>query len=260
MHKEEEKMKPALFLEGMTSIRAVIDAMEEPFLENDRRIKEILYDQDAKKLLPTVRWLTRKSEELGFSMTPSRREDMEEIAIGTTHGGFIAKCTDRTIPPLTPELPLLKSHGFFVMLEGIEDPYNFGYALRSLYAFGATGIILPERNWMTAAGVVARASAGASERLPVYTAPPEDAAKTMKELGYRIVCADTRTSLLLPDADLKKPILLIIGGERRGISRSLLEQADLLVKIPYGRSFNASLSAASAADVMGYEIAKQNGL
>lgn len=72
------------------------------------------------------------------------------------------------------------------MLEGIEDPYNFDYALRSLYAAGADGIILSERNWMTAAGIVCRASAGASELIPLYLCG-NDPAGVMKAAGYRVV-------------------------------------------------------------------------
>jgi 23S rRNA (guanosine2251-2'-O)-methyltransferase len=144
------------------------------------------------------------------------------------------------------------------MIEGIEDPYNFGYSLRSLYATGCSGIILPERNWMSAAGVVARSSAGASELFPIFKSEPAAAAEHFKKLGYTIVCADENTDNLLGKCELQLPILLIVGGEKRGISRSLLDLADTLVKIPYGREFKASLSAASATTMFAYEIMRQN--
>ena len=57
---------------------------------------------------------------------------------------------------------------------------------------------------------------------------------------------------------VKKPLLMIVGGEKRGISRGLLDLADTLVKIPYGREFKASLSAASATTMFAYEIMRQN--
>ena len=119
-------------------------------------------------------------------------------------------------------------------------------------------MVLGERNWMSAAGVVARASAGASELLPLYLGDTSAAAELFKARGYRVVCADTRTEVMLPDADLSLPLFLIVGGEKRGISRALLERCDLAVRIPYGRDFNASLSAASAATILGYEIRRQN--
>ena len=144
------------------------------------------------------------------------------------------------------------------MIEGIEDPYNFGYALRSLYAMGCNGIILSERNWMSAAGVVARSSAGASEQLLMYRSNASAAANYFKQRGFSIVCADERTDNILGKCDLKLPLLLIIGGEKRGISKSVLDTADVLVKIDYGREFQASLSAASAAAMFAYEIKRQN--
>ena len=144
------------------------------------------------------------------------------------------------------------------MLEGIEDPYNFGYSLRSLYATGCDGIILTERNWMSAAGVVARSSAGASELFPIFKSDPIDAAKFFKEQGYTIVCADENTDNVLGKCELKLPLLLIVGGEKRGISSALIKHADLKVKINYNRDFHASLSAASATPMFAYEIMRQN--
>ena len=144
------------------------------------------------------------------------------------------------------------------MIQGIEDPYNFGYALRSLYAMGCSGIILAERNWMSASGVVARSSAGASEMFKIYRSDPLEAVKLFKKIGYKVVSADERCDNVLGKCDLKTPLLLIVGGEKRGISREILDECDLLVKINYGREFRASLSAASATTMFAYEIARQN--
>ena len=144
------------------------------------------------------------------------------------------------------------------MIEGIEDPYNFGYSLRSLYACGCSGVILSERNWMSAAGVVARASAGASEALPVFSGNIEDSIKIAKSIGYRVACAGIRDAVSHIDADLKKPLLLVVGGEKRGISATVAALADITVRIDYGRAFRGSLSTASAATVLGFEILRQN--
>ena len=144
------------------------------------------------------------------------------------------------------------------MIQGIEDPFNFGYSLRSLYACGACGILLPKRNWMSAAGVVCRSSAGASEMFAVYKCDEIEAAKMFKDNGFNVVCADERTDNILGQCALPCPILLVVGGEKRGISRGLLDLADTLVKIPYGREFKASLSAASATTMFAYEIMRQN--
>ena len=129
----------------------------------------------------------------------------------------------------------------------------------SLYAAGIDGIIVTERNWFGAAGVVARASAGTSELIGVYKVPqPLDAVKLFKDKGYSIACAGIRDSVDLFDTDLKKPILVMIGGEKRGLSRAVLDSADSIVRIGYGREFNGSLSASASASVFAFELMRKN--
>ncbi len=258
MHKEVENFSSSPIFEGMTSIRAVLAAMAAGSPTNNRRIVKILYAEERiKKIGKEVAYLGHRGNDYGFPVLPVSEEEINRITTGNTHGGIVAFCTERDIPDLSM-LTDPPKNGFYCMIEGIEDPYNFGYALRSLYACGVDGIILPKRNWMSAAGVVARASAGASEELSLFSAAPLFAASYFRKKGYKIVAADADTSISLPNADLKKPIFLVIGGEKRGISGILAQEIDFTVKIPYGRPFNAALSAASAATIFGYEILRQN--
>ena len=259
MQKEYLKFQDATYFEGMTSIRAIIEGIDSGV--NDRQISTILFDKDKlAKNAKTIGYLRAVSDKYGFELKESDAEALEEIALGNSHGGIVAVCKERTIPTLTEELfsAEIERNGFYAMIQGIEDPYNFGYALRSLYAVGCNGIILGERNWMSAAGVVCRSSAGASEMFPVYKCDEIEAAKLFKNAGYNIVCADERTDNVLGECSLHFPILLVVGGEKRGISRGLIDLADTLVKIPYGREFKASLSAASATTMFAYEIMRQN--
>lgn len=254
MQKESIKFQSSTVLEGMTSLRALFTARADGI--NDRPIKRVLFNKD--KTYREWGYLRAMASEHDFLLEGVSTSKIDELALGNTHGGIIAECGERTLPLLQSSLSAIQKQGFYAMIQGIEDPYNFGYALRSLYACGVNGIILSERNWLSAAGVVARASAGASERLAVYVADPAQAASLFHEIGYSIVCADERTNNVLHTTSLKMPLLLIVGGERRGISRNLLDQADIVVKIPYGRDFAASLSAASATTILGYEIMRQN--
>ena len=255
MQKEEIKFSNSTVFEGMTSIRAVLNGGHSD--NNDRKIEKILYDpKKITKIGKNLGYLKAISIERGFSVAESTKDYLDSITLGNSHGGLVALCSERVIPCLTEnDIP---ENGFFAMIEGIEDPYNFGYSLRSLYPCGCDGIILTERNWMSAAGVVCRSSAGASELFKMYTYNDEYFLKAFKEKGYKIVCADERTENILGECELKKPLLLIVGGEKRGISRSLLTYADTLVKIPYERDFKASLSAASATTMFAYEIMRQN--
>lgn len=255
MIKETDRQIPSNILEGITSVSALLAARDAGV--NDRPILEIRFDKAKKqKKAREFAFLARKCKELQIPLTLTDGAALEAICIGNTHGGIVAICGDRTIPsPTTQNLP---SNGFLCLLEGIEDPYNFGYALRSLYAAGCDGILLGERNWMSSAGVVARASAGASESFPLWSGDTLQAVKTLKGMGYRVVCAGIRDSVGLYEADLKKPLLLVVGGEKRGISAEMLSLADEIVRIDYGREFRGSLSAASAATVMAFEILRQN--
>lgn len=255
MKKEESRFTESTLFEGMTSIRAVLTAMDTKI--SDRRISRILVDADKQKSrAKELGWLKHKAEEHGFSIEIVSSAEIEAVTTGNTHGGLLAECSARTIPQL-PEAEI-KPDGFYVMLEGIEDPYNFGYALRSLYACGADGIVLSPRNWMSAAGVVCRSSAGASELLPLYECDPVQSAAYFRQHGYRLLCAGIRDSISSFDCDMRCPVYLIVGGEKRGISGALLDMADEIVRIDYGRSFGGSLSAASAASMLGYEVMRQN--
>jgi 23S rRNA (guanosine2251-2'-O)-methyltransferase len=256
MIKEDIKFKDSCVFEGMTSIRAIIKSYDNNI--SDRKIKQILYDKDKiEKISKEIGYFRAVSEKYGFELIESDKNSLDKITLGNSHGGIVAVCSERKLSDLS-DVTDIKAHGFYAMIQGIEDPYNFGYALRSLYATGCDGIILPERNWMSAAGVVCRSSAGASELFPIFKSEPVSAVEFFKNKAYTVICADERTDNILGKCELKKPLLLIIGGEKRGISKSLLEKCDMRVKINYARNFNASLSAASATTMFAYEIMRQN--
>ncbi len=256
MQKEYIKFQDSCIFEGMTSIRAILKGKELGF--NDRKIIKILFDKNRiYKISKDIGYLRAVSKNFDFEIEQCDALLLDKMTLGNSHGGIVAVAEHRTLPCLSPNVNIEKT-GFYVMIEGIEDPYNFGYSLRSLYAMGCSGIILTERNWMSAAGVVARSSAGASEMFKMFKSTPEEATLFFKNNGYTIVCADENTDNVLGKYPLKLPILLLVGGEKRGLSKKLLESADALVKINYAREFRASLSAASATTMFAYEIMRQN--
>ena len=254
MQKEYEKFATSTTFEGMTSVRAILKGVDAG--TNDRQITSILYDiAKTSKISKEIGYLRAVSQKYGFEVVESTTLELEKLALGNTHGGIIALAGERTIPYLEPKHII--SGGFYAMIDGIEDPYNFGYSLRSLYACGCDGIILGERNWMSAAGIVCRSSAGASEMFNVYKSTDDSTIRIFKDAGYSIVCADERTDDVLGEVTIPRSILLVVGGERRGISKDMLSVADMKIKIPYAREFRASLSAASATTMFAYEIMRQ---
>ena len=251
MKKESEKFESSSLFEGMISLRILLSD------KRKRDIRMVYVDESQKKKKAReLSYIRAKSYERGFPINIVDHDTFERLTTGQTHGGIAALCSERRIPALQKEH--IVTGGFYVMLEGIEDPYNFGYALRSLYAAGADGIILSPRNWMSAAGLVCRASAGASELFDLYEASGEDAARLFKSIGYTVVAAGIKNSVSAYETSLLKPLFLIVGGEKRGISASLTSLCDKTVRLDYGRECPFSLSAASAASILGFEVMRQN--
>ena len=123
---------------------------------------------------------------------------------------------------------------------------------------GATGLVLPERNWMSAAGTVIKASAGASERIKTAVCGNlKDFLLHAKAAGLAVLCAERKDAVPLYEQRLDGPLLLAVGGEKRGVSKTVFDLADRKVYIPYGRDFRNSLSASAACAVFAFEIYRQ---
>ena len=255
MQKETEKFNNTDIMEGMSSISAVISAIKEN--KTDRKIISIYVDKDKKESKrKEIAFLSHQANELKFNIEFVDESMISELTTGTSHGGIIAFCSAKSIPDLTQSN--IAPNGVYFMLDGVEDPYNFGYSVRSIYASGADGIIIPPRNWMGVSGVVARSSAGTSELIDMRVANATEAIDIFKDCGYTVICAGIRDSESIFEAELKKPLLVILGGEKRGISREVLNKADKIVRIDYGRSFNGSLSTAASVAVFAFEISRIN--
>lgn len=242
--------------EGMTAISALIKSVGSG--TSDRTVVRIMYaEPTSSKKQRELSFLRKMSSILSFELIEVERSRLDELASGTTHGGFIALCTKRSFPNLAESEILPDKGSLFVLLEGIEDPYNFGYSVRSLYSLGADGIILPPRNWLELSGTVARSSAGCSELAPIYISEPEAAVEYFRKHGCSIICAGIRDSIPTQEYDFSKPTLLIVGGEKRGISRKLTDMCDETVRIEYAREFMGSLPTAAAVSVIAYEAFRQ---
>lgn len=241
-------MSDETVLEGLLSIRAALHAGSRAILalwvRDDDRDQEIIA-------------LAREVAQRGIAVRRATLDEISAQASGKSHGGVIALVGPRNYAPLE-SLAVGSAFPFVAMLDGVEDPFNFGLAVRALYAAGAEGLVVRPRNWMSAAGVVARASAGASELMPTAVADTvEEAAVAMRARGLKVACAIKGKSVSIYEAQLAVPLFLVIGGEKRGISRSFIEKAELRLEIPYGRKFAQSLGTASATAVLAFEVMRQ---
>lgn len=243
---------PPAILEGEISVLAALTG-------NSRPVQRVVIARDKPRAETQAIEDAARAEGAPVERVP--REVVDALAHGRTHGGVVAEAGERRFLSLDDLLAAQPAaRACIVMLDGIEDPFNFGQAVRALYAAGVDGLIVRPRNWLSAAGAVARASAGASELMPMALADdPRAAAGFFRPRGFRVAAtARDRRAISLYDAGLALPLLLVIGGEKRGISREFMDQADVLIKIPYRRRFPHSLGAANSAAIIAFELMRQD--
>lgn len=150
--------------------------------------------------------------------------------------------------------------GYMVAIaDGIEDPHNLGAIIRVAEAAGVKALLIPQRRAVGLTGTVAKISAGAIASLPVVRVSNlVKAIETLKEHGFWVVGLDGSSRQLHTQADLKRPLAVVIGSEGSGIGRLVKEHCDFLVKIPMlGKT--ESLNASVAAGIFFYEVVRQSG-
>ena len=235
-----------MIIEGNVSVKAAL-------LGQQRDVIRIYADKD--KHDRDLAWILHRAEERNVEIKLTDREEIDAMASGHTHGGLIAEVTPahwQTLDDCKSELP------FYALAEGVEDPYNLGYIMRTLYTAGCTGLLLRNRNWENAEPTIIKASAGASEYLNVVMC--DDLASSVKELKKQgIVCyaGMRKDAIVYTKADMTKPLLLAIGGEMRGLSSSVVKEMDQNIYIPYANDFRNALNASAAAAVMAFEVQRQ---
>jgi len=143
-----------------------------------------------------------------------------------------------------------------LMLDQVTDPQNVGAILRSAAAFGAKGVILQERHAPRFTGALAKAAAGAVERIAVARVINlSRALETLAELGWRAVGLTGAAERNLGEVLDGGPVVLVLGSEGEGLRRLVAEHCDELAKIPMPGGFE-SLNVSTAAAVALYEAAR----
>ena len=239
-----------MILDGIISIQACIQTKSRPvhsvYIGTKKKSRKIDYFLDV---------LEKHNIEAQY-VTP---DFIKQLSAGKTNGGIVATAGARVFQPVEKLLDNIKKPQFFVLLEGIEDPFNLGYCIRSLYALGVTGLFLSKRDWGMSESIIIRSSAGASEYTPIclYENATELISHAISR-GINIVCADASNKAVnLHEACFSSPTLLIVGGEKRGITKDFLSAANTIVKIPYRQTFRHSLPSVAATSILAYEVMRQ---
>ncbi len=148
----------------------------------------------------------------------------------------------------------------FVALDGITDPRNLGAIIRSSAAFGAQGVIVPQRRSVGVTASAWKTSAGAAARVPVAMASNLTATlKELKSQGVFVIGLDGDGDVSVHELELAAgPLVIVVGSEGKGLSRLVAETCDAIVSIPIGAA-TESLNAGIAASITLYEVAKLRG-
>jgi len=144
-----------------------------------------------------------------------------------------------------------------VALDNISDPRNLGAIVRSVAAFAAHGVLIPQRRSASVTAVAWRTSAGAAARVPVARAT--NLTRTLKEwsdAGLQVVGLDADGDIPLDEFDASGPLVVVVGSEGKGLSRLVRQNCDAVISIPMAGPME-SLNASVAAGVVLAEISRQ---
>lgn len=202
----------------------------------------------------------RLAADAGLSILEVPKADLDRLARGALHQGVALQ-----VPPYEyafPEDVLIAAQQsatapLLVALDGVTDPRNLGAVVRSAVAFGAHGLVVPQRRAAGMTAVAWRASAGTAAYLPVARAT--NLVRTLKDFaaaGLMIVGLDAEGAMPLDAFALATgPLVLVLGSEGRGMSRLVRETCDAAVSIPMVGPVE-SLNASVAAGVVLAEVAR----
>ena len=187
------------------------------------------------------------------------RHKLDEISESHAHQGVIAVTSDYLYHELEDVLEYAREKGedpFLIILDGITDPHNLGSIVRTADAVGAHGVIIPKRRSVHITPIVAKASAGAIEYVPVCKVTNiVNTIKKLKEEGLWIAAVDMDGDAFY-STNLSGPLALVVGSEGEGISRLTKENCDFIVSMPMSGNVT-SLNASVAGGILLYEVYRQ---
>jgi 23S rRNA (guanosine2251-2'-O)-methyltransferase len=206
---------------------------------------------------PRMRALLTLAHECGVSIHRVDYTDLDRLAPGGVHQGVVGDLKagrDYDVADLVREAP---PPALLVVLDGIEDPHNFGAILRTADAAGAHGVIRQTRRSAAMGTAAAKASAGAVAHVKIADVVNiARAVEELKELGVWTVGLAVDAAASYDQIDLTMPAALVLGAEGAGLRRLVRERCDFLMKIPMAGHID-SLNVSVAAGVALFEAVRQ---
>ena len=231
-------------LEAMQAEIPVRNAYIAEGAERDDRLREVL----------------KLAADRGTPMLEVTRVELDRFTGGAVHQGVALQLPEFTYAHPDDLLSAaLEAPGepLVVALDSITDPRNLGAIVRSAAAFGAAGVLIPERRSAGMTAAAWKTSAGAAARMPIARATNLNRSlRAYAKAGFTLVGLDGEAEADISDLpEAAGPVVLIVGSEGDGLSRLVREACDRLVSIPIAASVE-SLNAGVATGIALYEIAR----
>jgi 23S rRNA (guanosine2251-2'-O)-methyltransferase len=209
---------------------------------------------------PRLQQLADAARKKGVPVKSRDADALDRLAEGGVHQGVVAEIRERDADWSVDDLVVAATHPpLIVVLDGIEDPHNFGAILRTADAAGVDGVIRQSRHAAPLSGATAKSSAGAVAHVRIVDVV--NIARTLEELK----ALNVWTIGLAGDApqrydqiDLTLPIAFVLGSEGTGLRRLVREKCDWLASIPMLGQVD-SLNVSVAAGIVLYEALRQRG-
>ena len=185
---------------------------------------------------------------------------LNQLTQGANHQGVVAQVapyTYKELEDLIQQAKAQRTDPVIVVLDSITDPHNLGAIIRTAEAFGAQGLIIPQRRAVGITSAVMKVAAGALEHFAVARVVNlSRCLETLKKEGFWIYGTAAGQGKSIHELDLRGPVCLVIGSEGDGLSLLTQRHCDQLMEIPLGGK-TPSLNASVAAGITLYEVYRQ---
>jgi len=216
----------------------------------------ILFLRDSRD--PEADRLRKLAEEKGITVRESSNSDMWRMARvneGEKPPSILALVGRR--PDASVE-EVLSSGGLCWLLDGARYPVNIGFTIRTAEVSGAQAVFVDGPLNHIEKKAARRASMKAHRFMPVHWVDGNTLVKIAKEAGFRVISIEDTGEIGPWDEDLTGDILLVVGGEHDGISQSVLESSDSVIRVPMS-GFVPSYNLQAPMAVVAAESLRQRG-
>lgn len=238
----------ALYAAGRNSVMEAVRAglVKKVVIKHggDKRLQQ-LKDEALKRHIPVV----EQEEAFIDSLTP----DVINQGVAAELKPYTYADLDTVLAESQDKQPIL------VLLDGVEDVRNLGAIVRTAECAGVTAVLLPEHRSSPVTPAALKTAAGAFATMPVcQIGNIRQTLEKLKEKGFWVVGADMDGENLYYEANLKGPLVIVMGAEGKGVSRLTKETCDFMVRIPMKGKIS-SLNVSVAAALLIYEAVRQRG-